>query len=66
MASFDVFVTDLNALLTLIKTQTGKVFLPIAVSHSPVKPTEQFIVVLRTSENVQGLPLQGWFTDVIP
>jgi len=66
MTSFEDFVRDLDALLTLINKQTGKVFLPIAVSHSPVKPAEQFIVVLRTSENVQGLPLQGWFTDVIP
>ena len=65
MGSFATFIADLQALLTLIQQQTGKIFLPIAVSHSPIKPTEQFIIVLRTSENVQSYPLDGWFVPNI-
>ena len=52
MESFQAFVNDMQALLTLIQSQTGKVFVPIALSHSPVKPDKEFIIVLRTSENV--------------
>ena len=66
MASFANFVGDLQVLLTLIQSQTGKVFIPIALSHSPVKPDSEFIIVLRTSENVQAFPLEGWFTTNIP
>lgn len=35
------------------------------MSHSPVAPTEKFIIVLRTSENVSSFPLLGWFTPNI-
>lgn len=66
MASFAAFIGDLQALLSLIQSQTGKVFVPIALSHSPVKPDSEFIIVLRTSENVQAFPLEGWFTTNIP
>ena len=66
MDSFGAFIGDLQALLTLIQTKTGNVFIPIAVSHSPVKPTEEFIIVLRTHDNVQAFPLDGWFTTNIP
>ena len=37
-ASFVQFIGDMQALLTLIKTQTGKVFIPIALTQSPVDP----------------------------
>lgn len=66
MSFFGQVMDDLGAILTLVKTKTGKVFVPIAISHSPVAPTEKFILVLRTSENVQAFSLQGWFTDNIP
>ena len=66
MKGYSAFIGDLQALLTLIKTQTNKVFVPIAISHSPIKPKEEFIIVLRTSENVQAIPLDGWFTENIP
>lgn len=66
MASFSAFVADLQALLTLIKQSTGKIFVPICLSHSPVAPQSQFIIVLRTSENIQSFSLTGWFTPDIP
>lgn len=56
----------MHATLTMIKTATGKTFVPISVSHSPVKPDSEFIIVFRTSENVQAFSLQGWFVDNIP
>ena len=56
----------MHATLTMIKSQTGKTFVPISVSHSPVKPESEFIIVFRTSENVQAFSLQGWFVDNIP
>ena len=34
------------------------------MSHSPVEP-DQFIIVLRTHENVHQFPLAGWFTSDI-
>ena len=40
-------------------------FVPISLSRSPVEPTSQFIIVLRTSDNVQSYPLEGWFTTNI-
>jgi hypothetical protein len=42
------------------------VFIPIAVSHSPVNPKTDLIIVLRSSENVTAFPLDGWFTTDIP
>ena len=66
MTAFEALIGDLSALLTLIKQQTGKVFIPITVTQSPVAPKEQFIIVLRTTENVQTFSLDGWFTDNIP
>ena len=66
MKGYDVFIADLQALLTLIKNETNKVFVPIAISHSPIKPESDFIIVFRTSDNVQAIPLDGWFTKNIP
>lgn len=57
---------DLESILSLIHSESGKVFVPISISHSPVKPATQFIIVLRASENVQSYTLQGWFTSDIP
>ena len=39
--------------------------IPIAVSHSPVNPKKDLIVVMRTSENVHCFNLDGWFTTDI-
>ena len=49
----------------MIKTQTGKVFVPVSLSRSPVKPKDHFIIVLRTTANIQAFSLDGWFTDNI-
>lgn len=64
-ANFGDFLKELKNLLTLIHTQTQKVFIPIAVSHSPVNPKKDVIVVLRTSDNVHCFSLDGWFTTDI-
>ena len=40
-------------------------FVPISVSQSPVSPDSQFIIVLRTSENVLTYRTEGWFTSDI-
>jgi len=40
------------------------VFVPISLTQSPIE-AEKFIIVLRTSENVQAFPLEGWFTTNI-
>jgi len=68
-SSFEQFIGDMQALLTLIKVQTGKVFIPICLTSSPVDPTNQFIIVLRTSETraeVMSFQKAGWFTEDIP
>lgn len=62
MSSFAAMIGDMQAILTTIKQQTGKVFVPICVSHSPVKPLDHFIIVLRTHENIHAFPLDSWFT----
>ena len=67
--SFNQFIGDMQALLTLVKAQTGKVFIPTALTQSPVDPAGQFIIVLRTSdtrEEVMSFKKQGWFTENIP
>lgn len=66
MASFADFIQELPAILTLIESKTRKIFIPTSLSHSPVKPKEWFIIVLRTSENVQSLPSTSWITRNIP
>lgn len=40
-------------------------FIPIAVSHSPVRPKEDAVIVLRTSDNVTCFSLENWFTTDI-
>ena len=67
--SFAQFISDMQALLTLIKAQTGKVFIPISLSQSPIDPENKFIIVLRTSETreeVMSFSKRGWFTENIP
>ena len=36
------------------------------MSHSPVNPKTDLIIVLRASENVTAFSLEGWFTTDIP
>ena len=62
MTAFESIVKDMQATLTLIKNQTGKVFLPICISHSPIKPMEDFIIVFRCQENIHAFPLENWVT----
>ena len=50
-SSFEAFVRDMRALLTLINQHTQKFFVPISLTHSPIDPSK-FIIVLRTHENV--------------
>lgn len=60
MTDFADFVKDLKKLMDLIKVETNQVFIPICLSHSPINPTKDFIVVLHA--NVKTIPLEGWFT----
>jgi len=64
MDSFAAFCADLQALLTLIHSKTTKVFVPISLTQSPIA-ADKFIIVFRTSENVQAFSLDGWFTENI-
>jgi len=64
MDSFAAFCADLQALLTLIHSKTTKVFVPICLTQSPIA-ADKFIIVFRTSENVQAFSLDGWFTENI-
>lgn len=61
MASFNDFIKDLAALLTLIQQSTQNIFLPISLSHSPIE-RDQFIVVLRKHEDVKQYQLASFFT----
>ena len=65
MGSFAAFMQELPQLLTMIQNQTRKTFIPTSLAHSPVKPKEEFMIVLRTSENVQSLPSTSWVTNSI-
>ena len=65
MADFAAFVGDLKAILTLIQKATSDVFIPICISHSPIKPDKDFIVAFRSSQHVQSFSLDGWFTPNI-
>ena len=65
MANFNDFMKDLQALLILINKETKSIMIPICLSHSPINPDRDFIVVFRTHENVQSLSLDGWFTTNI-
>ena len=49
----------------MIHNQTKEVFIPICLSHSPIKPGKDFIIVFRTSQHVQSFSLDGWFTSNI-
>ena len=62
---FNDFMKDLQALLILINKETKSIMIPICLSHSPINPNKDFIVVFRTHENVQSLSLDGWFTTNI-
>lgn len=62
MVNFAAFIDDIEDLLKMIKQKTGKIFIPIVVNKSPVNPKTECILVLRTSDNVQGFPLSGWYT----
>ena len=64
-SSFPDFMKNFASLLQLIQDQTQQVFIPIALSHSPVNPKEDMVIVLRTSDNVQCFSLDGWFTKNI-
>lgn len=67
--SFARFIANIQALITLIKKKTGKIFIPISLTQSPVDPTNQFIIVLRTSEtreDVMSYSRDGWYTENIP
>jgi hypothetical protein len=64
-SSFADFMKDIKSTLTLIQNQTKKVFLPISLSHSPVNPSEDIVVVFRASESVQCFSLENWFTEDI-
>ena len=55
----------MQAILMAIKQQTDQLMIPICLSHSPINPAKDFIVVFRTHENVQSLSLDGWFTTNI-
>ena len=65
MTNFDTFIKEIQQVLTLIKTSTGKVFIPSAISHSPVNPKSDLIVVFRASDTVTAFSLDGWFTEDI-
>ena len=65
MVHWQEFVNDLQALLTLMQHETKQILIPICLSHSPINPAKDFIVVFRTSDNVQSLSLDGWFTTNI-
>ena len=65
MSKFNDFMNDLQALLILINKETKSIMIPICLSHSPINPNKDFIVVFRTHENVQSLSLDGWFTTNI-
>ena len=51
--------------MTLIQTTTGKVFIPSAISQSPINPKTDLIVVFRASDTVTAFSLDGWFTPDI-
>ena len=63
---FGDFIDNLEAMITLIHGITESVYIPICISHSPVNPSHDFLVVFRKSENVKCFPLDGWFTTNIP
>lgn len=56
---------DLTSILELIRTLTSQVFIPIAVTHSPIKPQTDVIVVLRSSQRIDNVILENWFNDNI-
>lgn len=51
--------------MTQIQTTTQKVFIPSAISHSPINPKTDLMVVLRACETVTAFSLNGWFTEDI-
>ena len=65
MIHFNDFVHELQAVLMAINKATNSIMIPICISHSPINPNKDFIVVFRTHENVQSLSLDGWFTTNI-
>ena len=62
MANFENFVKELQSLLSLIHTTTSQIFIPTAISHSPINPKSDIIVCLRQSDTVTQFSLDGWFT----
>lgn len=66
MKDFADFMKDLQTIMILIQKEAQSVFLPICLSHSPINPTKDFIVVFRDHKHVQSFSLDGWFTENIP
>ena len=52
MTHFNDFVNELQAVLMAINKATNSIMIPICISHSPINPNKDFIVVFRTHENV--------------
>ena len=65
MENFQDFVSELQAVIMAINSETNSIMIPICISHSPINPSKDFIVVFRTHENVKSLSLDGWFTNNI-
>ena len=64
-SDFALFLKDLKAILTLIKSLTNQIFIPITMTHSPLAADKDILVVLRTSANIDNVVLDGWFTPDI-
>lgn len=65
-SDFGKFIQDLPETLTLIKSLTGWIFVPIAVTHSPARPDTDIIIILRRAKNAGNIILSNWFTEDIP
>lgn len=50
----------------MIKKITNKVFIPIAVTHSPTNPDTDVTIILRKARNAGNIILDNWFTEDIP
>ena len=61
MVDFPAFVGDLNSIISNMQAHSQKIFIPIAISASPISPTTDFVVVFRESSSVRSLPVKDFF-----
>ena len=64
---FKGFITSLSKVVTMIKTETKKIYLPVSISNSPLNPETEMLVLMRNGADIKipGFDIKNFINEAV-